>query len=502
MKALPLEAWTRSKWLPACRSSLGIIIDTYGGWGAHGGGAFSGKDTTKVDRSAAYAARWAAKSLVANGFAKRALVQVSYAIGVVQPLSMFVDSYGSARYGFSDEQLCEIVKRNFDFRPGCIQRDLDLKRPQFTQLAAYGHFGREDVKPAWEGVKDLSHELPAKLLEGSILGMGNPLLDMSNTVDVPLLEEYGLQPNNAVLAEESHQPLYPKLDSMANTEYIPGGATQNSIRVAQWCLKKDKKTPSASFASYMGCVGSDSYSAKMKDICAKEGVNACYLEDSSVPTGTCAVLITGQNRSLVANLSAANNYKHGHLKDNYGVLEKAQLVYSAGFFITVCPDAMEDAATHCLEQGKTYCLNLSAPFIMEVPPFWEVVKKLLPKVDFLFGNETEASTFAKAMGWGEAMPVEEIAKKISMLPSEKYKSRTVVITQGADPTIVAKDGKASTYAIVPLAKEQIVDTNGAGDAYVGGFLSKLVQGCSVELCCQAGAEAAKVIVQQSGCTFP
>jgi len=135
-----------------------IIIDTYGGWGAHGGGSFSGKDTTKVDRSAAYAARQAAKSLVAAGLAKRCLVQVSYAIGVVQPLSMFVDSYGSATGGRTDEQLCDIVKRNFDFRPGCIQRDLKLKEPQFQKLAAYGHMGREDLMPEWENVKDLTHE--------------------------------------------------------------------------------------------------------------------------------------------------------------------------------------------------------------------------------------------------------------------------------------------------------------------------------------------------------
>jgi len=135
-----------------------IIIDTYGGWGAHGGGAFSGKDTSKVDRSAAYAARWAAKSLVAAGFARRALVQVSYAIGVVQPLSMFVDTYGSSAEGYSDDDLCEIVKRNFDFRPGIIQRDLKLKEPQFQKLAAYGHMGRIDLMPEWEKVKDLSHE--------------------------------------------------------------------------------------------------------------------------------------------------------------------------------------------------------------------------------------------------------------------------------------------------------------------------------------------------------
>jgi len=142
-----------------------IIIDTYGGWGAHGGGAFSGKDTTKVDRSAAYAARWAAKSLVAAGLASRCLVQVSYAIGVVQPLSMFVDSYGTGKFGLSDEDLCDIVKRNFDFRPGCIQRDLKLKEPQFQKLAAYGHMGRDDLKeniPLWEKVKNLSHEV-AKL---------------------------------------------------------------------------------------------------------------------------------------------------------------------------------------------------------------------------------------------------------------------------------------------------------------------------------------------------
>lgn len=133
-----------------------IIIDTYGGWGAHGGGAFSGKDTTKVDRSAAYAARWAAKSIVAAGLAKRALVQVSYAIAVAQPLSMFVDTYGSGKEGYSDRQICEIVEKNFDMRPGVLVRDLELKKPQFQKLAAYGHMGREDLNPAWEKVKELT----------------------------------------------------------------------------------------------------------------------------------------------------------------------------------------------------------------------------------------------------------------------------------------------------------------------------------------------------------
>jgi len=130
-----------------------IIIDTYGGWGAHGGGAFSGKDPTKVDRSGAYAARWIAKSLVAGGLAARVLVQVSYAIGVPEPLSVYVDTYGTGTK--TDEEILEIVKKNFDLRPGCLARDLKLKRPIYQKTAAFGHFGRDDPDFTWEQPKKL-----------------------------------------------------------------------------------------------------------------------------------------------------------------------------------------------------------------------------------------------------------------------------------------------------------------------------------------------------------
>lgn len=131
-----------------------IIIDTYGGWGAHGGGAFSGKDPTKVDRSAAYAARWIAKSLVAANLCKRCLVQVSYAIGVAEPLSLHVDSYGTGSK--SDAELKKIVEKNFDLRPGCLIRDLNLLRPIYNKTACYGHFGRDDADFTWETPKKLT----------------------------------------------------------------------------------------------------------------------------------------------------------------------------------------------------------------------------------------------------------------------------------------------------------------------------------------------------------
>lgn len=129
-----------------------IIVDTYGGWGAHGGGAFSGKDYTKVDRSAAYAARWVAKSLVKNGICRRCLVQVSYAIGVAEPVSISIFHYGTSQY--TSKQLLKIVNHNFDLRPGRIVKELGLKRPIYSETSCYGHFGREQFP--WEQPKTLS----------------------------------------------------------------------------------------------------------------------------------------------------------------------------------------------------------------------------------------------------------------------------------------------------------------------------------------------------------
>jgi S-adenosylmethionine synthetase len=125
-----------------------IIVDTYGGYARHGGGAFSGKDSTKVDRSAAYAARWVAKNVVAAGLAKKCEIQLAYAIGVAEPVSVLVDTFGTGI--IADEKISEIIFKNFDLRPGAIIRDLGLRRPIFKQTSAYGHFGRTDVSLPWE----------------------------------------------------------------------------------------------------------------------------------------------------------------------------------------------------------------------------------------------------------------------------------------------------------------------------------------------------------------
>lgn len=137
-----------------------IIVDTYGGVGRHGGGAFSGKDPTKVDRSACYAARYVAKNIVAAGLAKKCEIQVSYAIGVAKPISIMVDTFGTGK--LPDDQIVDIIRENFDLRPAAIIKTLDLRRPIYSQVAAYGHFGRNDLDLPWEKtdrVEDLAKYL-------------------------------------------------------------------------------------------------------------------------------------------------------------------------------------------------------------------------------------------------------------------------------------------------------------------------------------------------------
>lgn len=130
-----------------------IIVDTYGGWGAHGGGAFSGKDATKVDRSGSYAARWIAKSIVHAKLAKKVLIQISYAIGLSHPLAIFVDTYGTGKK--SNDELIQLIQKNFDLRPGVIIKDLKLREPIYQKTACYGHFGRDPKEFPWENPKPL-----------------------------------------------------------------------------------------------------------------------------------------------------------------------------------------------------------------------------------------------------------------------------------------------------------------------------------------------------------
>uniref|UniRef100_A0A8C8MND7 Adenosine kinase n=1 Tax=Oncorhynchus tshawytscha TaxID=74940 RepID=A0A8C8MND7_ONCTS len=332
----------------------------------------------------------------------------------------------------------------------------------------------------------------------SLFGMGNPLLDISAVVDKDFLEKYGLKPNDQILAEDKHKALFEEIVKKFKVEYHAGGATQNSIKIAQWMIQDPHKV-----CTFFGCIGEDKFGEILKQKADEAHVDAYYYEQTEEPTGTCAACITGDNRSLVANLAAANCYKkdkHLDLKENWKLVEKAKVYYIAGFFLTVSLESILKVAKHASENNKLFTLNLSAPFISQF--FKDALMEVMPYVDVLFGNETEAATFSKEQGF-QTEDIAEIAKKAEALPKvNKKRPRIVVFTQGKDGTIMTKGDKVETFPVLKIDQKDIVDTNGAGDAFVGGFLSELVQDKELEQCVKAGHYAANVIIRRAGCTFP
>jgi len=278
-------------------------------------------------------------------------------------------------------------------------------------------------------------------------------------------------------------------------QYIAGGATQNTIRVAQWMSQ------SAGSTSYIGCVGKDAYGQQLRECASADGVSVHYLEDEKTPTGTCAALIMEKERSLVANLSAANAYKKEHYDSApiQAVVTASDMIYCAGFFLTVSPPTIQAAGAHCAETNKLFCMNLSAPFITQF--FTDPLTAAIPFVDIMFGNESEAEAFGEKMGYADKS-VKNVALEISKMDkTNKDRSRMVVITQGSECTVVAQDGKVTEYAVPKLAPEAIVDVNGAGDSFVGGFLASMLKGKPVLACVDAGHYAASVILKVSGCVL-
>jgi adenosine kinase len=203
----------------------------------------------------------------------------------------------------------------------------------------------------------------------------------------------------------------------------------------------------------------------------------------------------------VANLAAANTFSASHLEeaDSKDAIQKAQVFYISGFFLTVSVDSILNIANHAVENNKIFAMNLSAPFLIQF--FGDQMAATLPYTDFVFGNESEAAAYGQAKGLGSDLSV--IALKLSAsAKASGTRPRVVVFTQGSEGTIVASLGKVTVYAVDALPRELLVDTNGAGDAFVGGFLSQLVLEKSLEDCVRAGHFAARTIIQRSGCTFP
>lgn len=267
------------------------------------------------------------------------------------------------------------------------------------------------------------------------------------------------------------------------------------MRVAQWILRKPK------VATFFGCVGNDEYARKLEEKARADGVNVVYQVNESLPTGTCAVALTGHHRSLCANLAAANSFTIDHINEpkNRQILNSAKYFYVTGFFLTASADTVHAIAKHAHANDSKFLMNLSAPFLAQF--FKKDLIEALTYADIVFGNELESLAFAKEENFGTEN-LREIALKICELPKQNENcSRVTIITQGKDPVLLAHNGKVSEIPVDKLSDDEIVDTNGAGDAFVGGFLAQFIQEKSLETCILCGNWAARQIIKESGCSF-
>lgn len=279
--------------------------------------------------------------------------------------------------------------------------------------------------------------------------------------------------------------------------FVAGGAAQNTIRGAQWLLQ----VPGA--ATYTGSVGKDEIAKTLKDTASAAGVTTLYFETEKDATGSCAVLVKSSERALVANIAAANHFAQTHLDsaEVKAAIEKARIIYATGFLLTLPegPASLRQLGEHAKQHGKTFVFNLSAPFLIDF--FWDQLQSVLPYADYVLCNEHEASAYAKKAGWEDDRRA--AACKLAAAPKENTAvPRTVIFTQGPEATIVFTGGETKEFKPIKVEDSQIVDLNGAGDAFAAGIIAGLAKGVSLEESIDAGHNAACHVIQRSGPTYP
>ena len=350
-----------------------------------------------------------------------------------------------------------------------------------------------------------------------ILGLGNPLLDVSAVVELSFFTKHKLEVNGACVFQPEYQGVFDFLKQHETATYVPGGSCLNTMRVVQWLTKVPRAT------SYLGTVGNDEYGKELRKEAQKDGLFFPELLHPTLNTGTCAVLIEKQShqRSLIANLGASCHFTEltleAHPEVRRAVLE-ADIFYCEGFVFNASPQSIYKLAYHAKRENKTFALNMSACFVPAVHKAHLI--RMLPYTHYLFGNGAEALAYAEAMEWdidttsaleqltelngkSEFARVAAAALRLSLEPlADPERSRFVILTQGADATIMACRGKLKLFTPPEICDEDIVDTNGSGDSFVGGFLARLAMGYPIQDCVVCGHKAAKEMLKTSGCTLP
>lgn len=343
----------------------------------------------------------------------------------------------------------------------------------------------------------------------SVVVFCNPLLDVSVTATAELLEEFRLKANDAILSGPAHSTLLPTITSSPYTpHYSAGGSGMNTLRAALWASHK-AQLPKVD-GVFMGGLGDDQNGQVLREYAAKEGVMlAVQVAQDGTATGTCCCLISQNARSLVCNLAAANLFSYEQFLNSPEAVEhvtKASLVYSSGFFLGVSYDTVMHVASRP-ERPYEFALNLSAPFVCAI--YTDKLISLLPHVSLLFGNIEEARILAASVlpEVPQSCTDHEIVAKLFEFIMVKRETAAaplrMIITRGHSSVLVASTAHSELgeYEVPLLPQEQIIDTNGAGDAFVGGFLGGYMSGLPEKECIEMANSTAAMIIKTSGVEF-
>ena len=336
----------------------------------------------------------------------------------------------------------------------------------------------------------------------SLIAIGDPIVDITSEIDTEIIKKHNMKWGDTVFLDENNDNgVYGELERMPEVRYIPGGAVENSIRVLAWCLNMDENNKNKFKITMMGCAGDDLYKTKVLNALKELDVNALFEILPGEKTSRCGVGIYRKERFLITQLRASKKLSEEFIQQNIKEILSHEAIIIEGYML---PNKFEMCKylTECFNRENKYViLTLSAMFIVQYHT--DKILEIANKCDMIVGNIKEAEIFAGIKEANPSIIFETIFKKLA--PRE----RILVITAGSQGVYCAKfDYRRNQldfiyqYFANKINNDDIVDLNGAGDSFLGGFLSEYLKGSSLHDCCRIGIEAASVILRNVGCTFP
>jgi adenosine kinase len=348
-------------------------------------------------------------------------------------------------------------------------------------------------------------EIQLHFTPGMVLGIGNPLLDATMIVDEAYLAKYKLKLGSATMESDEHKEIFMDVQKRTDVAFGAGGCALNTIRAVNWMSQLNND-----LCCYVGTVGNDKGAKQLTKVLNNEGVKEHFVTHSNLATGTCAVLVVGKERTLVTSLAAAGVFTDDDFmrQEIYQSMLAARVYFTTGFFFNVLPKTLIDLGLCSLTPGKRFLFNLAAPFVIEL--YWERILETMPYVDVVFCNNIEAETCGKVAMWG--CDIDVVTEKLASLPlAEGKQPRIAIVTCGPDDTVVCYKEKVYHIAPIPVPHDLLVDTNGAGDSFAGGFIAEYLKYALLgreitedELfrCVDSAHYCARKVIGVVGCRFP